>query len=139
MHEEQFYLPRSHADSSSTLLVCRQSMARSLLQSRWIDILRLLNADNIRPHLFTKKLLTSNESEKLLLLSRGNQATQEDQVETLLRYVIQKGSQHEKLFLDALKSSVSGGSPHLGHDELITLLENDIEKESASRRHSESG
>ena len=94
-------------------------------------MLRLLNADNIRPHLFAKKLLTSNESEKLVLLSRGNQATQEDQVETLLRYVMQKGSQHEKLFLDALKSSVSSGSRHLGHDELIELLDNDIEKESA--------
>ena len=120
---------RWSAGSVSHLLAI---MAHSLLQSRWTDLLRLLNADNLRPHLFAKKLLTWNESEKLMLLSQGNQATQEDQVETLLRFVIQKGSQHEQLFLDALKSSVSGGSPHLGHKELITFLEKEIEKESTS-------
>ena len=93
---------------------------------------RLLNADNIRPYLLSKKLLTLNEYEKLKLLS--DQKTQADQVEELLRLVIQKGSQHEQLFLDALRTSVGSDSPHLGHCELITLLEKDMKQNSSPPR-----
>ena len=104
----------------------------SCLQTRWIELRRLLNADNIRPYLLSKKLLTLNEYEKLKLLS--GQKTQADQVEELLRLVIQKGSQHEQLFLDALKTSVGSDSPHLGHCELITLLETDMKRNSSTLR-----
>lgn len=96
----------------------------SILQKRWTELLQFLNVDNIKSHLLSARLLTMNEYEKLKIQS--THSTHQDQAELLLSFVIQKGSQHEQLFLDALKKSVECTDSHLGHSELISLLEEEL-------------
>ena len=108
----------------------RSTAMASILLTKWTELLRFLNVDNIKSHLLSTHLLTMNEYEKLKI--RASYITQQDQVEMLLSFVIQKGSQHEQLFLNALKRSMECESPHLGHKELIVLLEKEMKKKETS-------
>lgn len=96
----------------------------SSLNYRCNDVRKLLDVYAIKPFLLQSDLLTWEESQKLTVLSR--QSTKSELADEVLGYVVRKGRNHESLFLEALKKSMESEGNHLGHKELITILEKDL-------------
>ena len=88
--------------------------------------LRGLNLEQIFPHLNQQGLPSYSEKKKL----RNEYFTTHDRIDELIKWIPTKGSDALERFIVCLRNSADG----TGHDELATLLENELEKIQSKRQ-----
>lgn len=96
------------------------------------QLVQYLSYDEIKHHLFSLKLLTHNEYQRLDMLQKN--ATDCELVEKVLELVMRKGPNHETVFIQALRQSLEQSSSiHLGNQELLPLLQRELDLQQSHK------
>ncbi len=108
--------------SAWTMAIREDQILNQILPS----LCKLLNIDNIKPHLMSMGVLTEGESQSL---TTGLNNKKKEVVTNLVVVLTSKGPRCANLLLSALRESVSGRGkyPH-SHLQLIGILEDKLRK-----------